>query len=98
VETVAWCKKNNVSKIRINYDYEGIEKFVTGAWTAKNELSQKYAAYVGKAPLKIEWRHIKSHTGNLKNDRADALAKRAAKSGSSKAEGGENRTEEPKMV
>ncbi|MDR1941876.1 MAG: hypothetical protein LBQ47_06090 [Endomicrobium sp.] len=79
VETVAWCKKNKVSKIRINYDYEGIEKFAAGKWTAKNELAKKYADYIKKVPVQIQWRHIKSHTGNSKNDRADALAKSAAK-------------------
>ena len=78
VETVNWCKKNKVLKIRINYDYEGIEKFITGVWKPKNELSKKYTDYVRKSGLQIEWRHIKSHTGNSKNDEADKLAKEAA--------------------
>jgi ribonuclease HI len=78
VEVIRWCKKNKVSKIRINYDYEGIEKFATDVWKPKNELSKKYADYVKKSALQIEWRHIKSHTGNAKNDEADKLAKKAA--------------------
>jgi ribonuclease HI len=80
VETVNWCRKNKVSKIRINYDYEGIEKFVTGVWKPKNELSQKYLEYVKRNAdyIQIEWRHIKSHTGNPKNDEADKLAREAA--------------------
>ncbi|MDR2191836.1 MAG: hypothetical protein LBO62_03015 [Endomicrobium sp.] len=78
VETISWCKKNKVSKIRINYDYEGIEKFVTGVWKPKNELAKKYKDYVEKSAIQIEWRHIKSHTGNSKNDEADKLAKQAA--------------------
>ena len=80
VETIKWCKENNVSKIRINYDYEGIEKFVLGVWKPKNELSQEYVKIVKNSGLQFEWRHIKSHTGNSKNDLADKLAKSAAES------------------
>jgi len=78
VETIKWCKENNVSKIRINYDYEGIEKFISGVWKPKNALSQDYVDIVKNSGLKLEWRHIKSHTGNSKNDLADKLAKNAA--------------------
>jgi ribonuclease HI len=84
IEAIKWCKDNAVKKVRINYDYQGIEKFATGKWKAGNELSQKYVNFILKNAIEnkveIEWRHIKSHTGNAKNDRADALAKKAAKS------------------
>lgn len=73
-----WCVKNNVEKARVNYDYAGVEKFATGAWKAKNEVSEYYVNYFKKTPLKIEWRHIKSHTGNARNDKADILAKKGA--------------------
>ena len=33
---------NGYRKVEIRYDYEGIEKWVTGAWRAKAELTQKY--------------------------------------------------------
>ena len=78
IETLKWCEKNNITKIRINYDYQGIEKFATGEWKPKNALSKEYAEFVKKAKTDIEWRHIRSHTGNFKNDEADALAKKAA--------------------
>jgi ribonuclease HI len=77
IETLKWCDKSNVRKIRINYDYEGIEKFATGKWKPGNELSRDYVNFIHQAKVKIEWRHIKSHTGNIKNDKADLLAKRA---------------------
>ena len=78
VETIKWCKENNVSDIRINYDYEGIEKFVSGVWKPKNTLATEYVSIVKSSGLKLEWRHIRSHTGNSKNDLADKLAKTAA--------------------
>jgi ribonuclease HI len=76
IETLKWCDENNVRKIRINYDYEGIEKFATGKWKPGNELSRDYVNFIHQVSVEIEWRHIKSHTGNIKNDKADLLAKR----------------------
>ncbi|MDR2066557.1 MAG: reverse transcriptase-like protein [Endomicrobium sp.] len=78
VETLKWCEKNNVKKIRINYDYQGIESFATGKWQAKNKLSLEYVNFIRNTNIQIHWRHIKSHTGNLKNNRVDMLAKKAA--------------------
>lgn len=84
IEVLKWCAANNAVKVRINYDYQGIEKFVTGEWKPKNNLSKEYVSFAQKAKTKTEimWRHIKSHTGNAKNDEADALAKKAAMSAS----------------
>jgi ribonuclease HI len=76
IETLKWCDGNNARKIRINYDYEGIEKFASGKWKARNELSKDYVNFIKQTKVEIEWRHIKSHTGNIKNDKADLLAKR----------------------
>jgi ribonuclease HI len=77
IETLKWCNKNNVRKIRINYDYEGIEKLASGEWKSGNELSRDYVNFIRQIDVEIEWRHIKSHTGNIKNGKADLLAKRA---------------------
>ncbi|MDR1522787.1 MAG: reverse transcriptase-like protein [Endomicrobium sp.] len=78
IETLKWCKQNNIDKIRINYDYQGIESFATGKWKAKNELSLEYVDFIRNTSTEIQWRHIKSHTGNIKNNKADILAKKAA--------------------
>jgi ribonuclease HI len=85
IEVLKWCRANKVSKVRINYDYQGIEKFASGEWKAKNNLSKNYTEFIKNLDIKIEWRHIKSHTGNRKNDEADALAKKAAMSTSASA-------------
>lgn len=80
VEVLKWCAVNKVLKVRVNYDYQGIEKFATGEWKPKNDLSKDYVNFIKNTNIHIEWRHIKSHTGNSKNDEADALAKKAAMS------------------
>ena len=82
IEVLKWCAANHVKKVRINYDYQGIEKFAINEWKPKNVLSKEYVSFIKKAVIDIEWRHIKSHTGNAKNDEADALAKKAAMSSS----------------
>lgn len=74
-----WCLQNNIKKIRINYDYIGIEYFANGKWTPKNELAKKYKDFISSIDnIEILWRKIDSHTGNRKNDIADKLAKQAA--------------------
>ncbi|MDR1928861.1 MAG: reverse transcriptase-like protein [Endomicrobium sp.] len=75
METLKWCHNNNIKKIRINYDYYGIEKFATGEWKAKNQFSKKYVNFINNTKIQIEWRYIKSHTGNIQNNMADILAK-----------------------
>ena len=74
-----WCIENDIKKIRINYDYVGIEYFATGKWSPKNELAKKYKDFISSIDnVEILWRKIDSHTGNRKNDIADKLAKQAA--------------------
>ncbi len=73
-----WCELNNIKKIRINYDYLGIEYFATGKWKPKNSLAQEYVEIVSSCDIDILWRKIDSHTGNKKNDLADKLAKEGA--------------------
>jgi len=74
-----WCVENKITQCTIHYDYEGIKKWATGEWKAKKELTQKYQQYVQQLPLDIHWVKVKSHTGNLWNERADCLAKEAIK-------------------
>lgn len=78
MQVLNWCKENNIKKIRINYDYLGIEYFVNGKWQPKNSLAKEYKQTVLASNIDILWRKIDSHTGNKKNDIADKLAKDGA--------------------
>ena len=80
---VRWAIKNGYREIEICYDYEGIEKWAAGTWKAKNELTQKYAAYMQDKMQKISisFRKIAAHTGNVYNEQADMLAKEALTEG-----------------
>ena len=63
----------------IRYDYEGIEKWATGQWKAKNDFTAKYAEFMNKKrDFDISYEHVKAHTGDKYNEMADDLALEAA--------------------
>ena len=71
------------SKIEIRYDYEGIEKWVTGAWRSKTELTQKYAAAMqqwGKT-ISICFTKVAAHSNVYYNEMADQTAKAGLREG-----------------
>lgn len=61
------------------YDYLGIEKWSTGEWKAKKDLTKDYAAFMQKYMkiINIEFEKVKAHTGVEFNEEADRLAKMA---------------------
>jgi len=74
---VKWAIINEYEKVEIYYDYSGIECWVTGAWKAKNELTQKYRDWMRarKNNLEIEFFKVAAHTNDKYNEMADKLAK-----------------------
>lgn len=74
---VRWAIKNGFSRIELRYDYEGIEKWVTGAWKSKTELTQKYAAAMRRwmGSIQIRFTKVAAHTNVYYNELADHLAK-----------------------
>lgn len=74
---VRWAIKNRFSRIELRYDYEGIEKWVTGEWKSKTELTQKYAVAMRRWMENIQMRFTKveAHANVYYNELADRLAK-----------------------
>lgn len=64
-------------RIEIRYDYEGIEKWVTGAWKSKTELTGKYAAAMREwsRSIQISFTKVPAHSNVKYNELADKLAK-----------------------
>ena len=79
MNAVQWAKEHEYSAVEIRYDYEGVEKWVTGVWRAKTPLTSKYAAHMQEAAeqIKISFCKVAAHTGNHYNEEADQLAKSA---------------------
>ena len=74
---------NGYHQVEIRYDYEGIEKWVTGAWRSKTELTQKYAAAMREwsKDIKILFTKVPAHSNVTYNEVADQTAKRGLTEG-----------------
>lgn len=80
---VKFAMMNGFSGIELRYDYEGIEKWVTGEWRAKTELTGKYAVSMREWARSIEIRFTKvaAHTNVYYNELADKMAKTGLRMG-----------------
>lgn len=76
--SVRWAILNGYDSLEIYYDYSGIECWVTGAWKAKNELTQKYRDSMRNwgNQIKISFSKVEAHTNVKYNELADKLAKK----------------------
>lgn len=74
---VKFALLNEFRGVELRYDYQGIEKWVTGEWRARTELTQKYAAAMrswGK-DIEIRFTKVAAHTNVRYNELADQMAK-----------------------
>lgn len=78
IYVVEFALENNVKNILINYDYTGIENWAKENWKANLEFTKYYSKFMRESMkrLVIEFKKIKSHTGDKYNEEADKLAKR----------------------
>lgn len=76
---INYCINNNIKKLHLFYDYQGIEAWYTGLWKASSAIAIEYVKFKDYAKDKIEviFHKVKSHTNNHYNDIADKLAKEA---------------------
>ena len=80
---VQFARLNGFSKLEICYDYQGIEKWVTGEWRAKTELTDKYANSMREWAKRIEihFTKVAAHTNICYNELADKMAKTGLRMG-----------------
>lgn len=78
-QAVLWAIDSNKQRIKIFYDYEGIEKWATKEWKPKVKVSQEYSKFFDEKSklINIEFEHVKAHSGIVYNEKVDELAKRA---------------------
>lgn len=74
---VRWAIRNGFSRIELRYDYEGIEKWVTGAWKSKTELTRKYAEAMRRwmGSIQMRFTKVEAHANVYYNELADRLAR-----------------------
>lgn len=88
-----WVVSNNYEKVKIYYDYEGIEKWATKEWRANSEIAKVYTSILDDKffnILDIKFEHVKGHSNNIYNEAADRLAKLALTSDKKVVIKGEN--------
>lgn len=76
---IDYAIKENAASIDIYYDYQGIESWANGFWKTNKPATKAYAAYVKEARTRLEIRFhkVKGHSGDIWNEKADQLAKKA---------------------
>lgn len=76
---VQWAFENGYSSVVLHYDYEGIEKWANGSWKANKIKTQEYQKKViqYRESMDIVFVKVLAHSGDVYNERADKLAKKA---------------------
>lgn len=79
MNAIKWAINNNVKKINIFYDYEGIEKWANDEWKANKEGTLEYKNFIKRCRENVEitFTKVVAHTGIELNEQADKLAKKA---------------------
>lgn len=74
-----YAYNNNVGKIVVFHDYEGICKWADGLWKTNLVHTKKYAEFVGKIRQKVDvtFKKVLAHSGDYYNEKVDVLAKKA---------------------
>lgn len=77
---MSYCIEHGIKALTIYYDYEGIEKWCSGAWKTNKEGTTAYKKFYDEASMKLDISFVKvrGHSGDKYNDMADELAKKAA--------------------
>ena len=76
---VKWAFDNGYKEITLHHDYSGIASWAKGEWKTKQEGTINYKNYMDslKDKIVVKFIKVKSHSGDLYNDMADELAKKA---------------------
>lgn len=81
LESIKYCISHQINKIKIYYDYEGIEKWANNSWDAKTPISIMYKNTLSKLLkdnfIDLMFQKVKAHSDIEYNDIADALAKKS---------------------
>ncbi|MGB4588514.1 MAG: ribonuclease H family protein [Clostridiaceae bacterium] len=79
VTAMKYAKGEGYKKLKLYFDYQGIESWALGTWKRNNKLTQGYHEFYKeiRQELQVKFVKVKGHSGDEFNDRADELAKSA---------------------
>lgn len=92
IEVLKYCQKNQIFEIDLYHDYIGVEKWANGGWATNKPVSRSFkvgylvelqnlkdVAQALGAVVKINFHHVKGHSGVIGNELADKHASDAVK-------------------
>jgi ribonuclease HI/ABC-type multidrug transport system fused ATPase/permease subunit len=81
LKALQYCDANNITKVEIHHDLEGVQKWaqpINGEkrWKATTEITQVYQTWFDKytKKIKVDFVHVAGHSGETWNDYVDELA------------------------
>ena len=81
LKALQYCDANNITKVEIHHDLEGVQKWakpINGEkrWKATTEITKVYQTWFDKYTKKInvDFVHVKGHSGETWNEYVDELA------------------------
>lgn len=79
IAAMNWCADQGYGSMTLYYDYEGVAAWCTGAWRPKVPASIAYTKryFDVKDRIKVNFVHVRGHSGDKFNNMADALAREA---------------------
>lgn len=79
VTVIRYCVERKIPALEIYHDYEGIAKWALGEWKTNKTGTKAYAQICREASqkLKLTFQKVKGHSGDVYNDIADRLARKA---------------------
>lgn len=80
IAVLNWCIEHNIKKIKIYYDYEGIERWFDNSWEAKTKIAKFYVAQLENIKNKFDsilFYKVIAHSNITYNEIADKLAKKS---------------------
>lgn len=83
INALDWAVSNGYQKIKIYHDYEGLSKWIRGEWKANSTIANfLLSKFNGKFKdvIEVEFEHVKGHSNNRFNTKADQLASNAISS------------------
>lgn len=79
IRALQYANNNKLRNIKLCYDFEGIEKWITGKWETKNNITKSYKEEFIKLSegINIKFEKVKAHSGEKYNEIVDKLAKKS---------------------
>lgn len=79
IAAVKKAEELGLRELTIFYDYVGIEQWATGNWRAEKPGTKAYVDFMNpdNRRVKMNFQHVKGHTGIEGNEMADVMAKHA---------------------